>query len=67
MNYIDVFVLEIFSSWEKDGFTMFQCKVGNDPEENERCVRACAEVLDSSDILMVDSNTGEMLHFDLIF
>ena len=46
---------------------MFQCKVGNDPEENERCVRACAEVLDSSDILMVDSNTGEMLYFDSIF
>ena len=56
-----------FLRGKKDGFTMFQCKVGNDPEENERCVRACAEVLDSSDILMVDSNTGEMLYFDSIF
>ena len=37
---------------------MFQCKVGSDPEESEKCVRACAEVLDSSDILMVDPNTG---------
>ena len=37
---------------------MFQCKVGSDPEESEKCIRACAEVLDSSDILMVDPNTG---------
>ena len=56
-----------FLRGKKEGFTMFQCKVGNDPEENERCVRECAEILDSSDILMVDSNTGEMLYFDSIF
>ena len=49
-----------FLRGKKDGYTMFQCKVGSDPEETERCVRACAEVLDSTDILMVDSNTGEL-------
>ena len=58
--------LRSFLRGKKDGYNLFQCKVGNDPEENERCVRACAEVLDSGDILMVDSNTGEMLYLSII-
>ena len=43
---------------KKAGYTMFQCKIGSDPDENERCVRACREVLDDTDILAVDPNAG---------
>ena len=41
-----------------DGYRLFQCKIGSDPEENAKCVKACREVLDTEDILAVDANGG---------
>ena len=41
-----------------DGYRLFQCKIGSNPEENAKCVKACREVLDTEDILAVDANGG---------
>ena len=41
------------------GYTSFQCKIGHDPEENEKCVRLCREIMGDRDILIVDGNAGK--------
>jgi L-alanine-DL-glutamate epimerase-like enolase superfamily enzyme len=48
--------------YKSEGYHRFQLKVGGDPAEDIRRIRAVAEVIDSSDILVADANTGWTTH-----
>ncbi|HEX2525502.1 MAG TPA: cis-3-hydroxy-L-proline dehydratase [Geminicoccus sp.] len=45
-------------SYRDDGYRRFQLKVGGDPDEDIRRIRACRAILEPSDKLVADANTG---------
>ena len=50
------------SDYKKQGYRRFQLKVGGDPDEDIRRIRAVREVLEPSDKLVADANTGWLMH-----
>ena len=50
------------AGYRAEGYRRFQLKVGSDPEEDVARVRAVRAVLDASDVLVADANTGWLPH-----
>ncbi len=50
------------ASYRKQGYTRFQLKVGGDPDEDIQRIRAVREILEPSDRLVADANTGWTQH-----
>lgn len=48
--------------YRDEGYRKFQLKVGGDPETDIRRIRECRAALESSDLLVADSNTGWTMH-----
>ncbi|GIW92408.1 MAG: muconate-lactonizing protein [Pirellulaceae bacterium] len=48
--------------YRSEGYCCFQLKVGSSPDDDIRRIRAVREVLEPSDILVADANTGWTLH-----
>jgi cis-L-3-hydroxyproline dehydratase len=48
--------------YRDEGYTRFQLKVGGDPDEDIRRIRATRGVLGEGDVLVADSNTGWLQH-----
>jgi cis-L-3-hydroxyproline dehydratase len=48
--------------YKKQGYTKFQLKVGGDPGEDIRRIRAVRNVLREEDVLVADANTGWLQH-----
>jgi L-alanine-DL-glutamate epimerase-like enolase superfamily enzyme len=48
--------------YRAEGYTKFQLKVGGDPNQDIERILACRAVLDPSDLLIADSNTGWTMH-----
>lgn len=44
--------------YKSEGYTKFQLKVGGDPAEDIERIRLCRGILDSTDLLVADANTG---------
>ncbi len=53
----DVMALKI-AGYKAEGYTKFQLKVGGNADEDIRRIRETRGVLDSSDVLVADANTG---------
>jgi L-alanine-DL-glutamate epimerase-like enolase superfamily enzyme len=47
---------------KRDGYTRFQLKVGGRPDEDVERIRQARAVLDPSDVLVADANTGWLMH-----
>jgi len=50
------------AQYRTDGYRCFQLKVGGDPDVDIERIRACADVLQSGDVLIADANTGWLPH-----
>lgn len=50
------------AGYKAEGYTKFQLKVGGDADDDIARIRACREILDASDILVADANTGWTRH-----
>ena len=50
------------ATYKAEGYTRFQLKVGTGVEEDIARIRSVRQVLDSSDILVADANTGWLRH-----
>jgi len=48
--------------YKREGYTRFQLKVGGDPDEDIRRIRAVRSVLEPGDVLVADANTGWLQH-----
>ena len=48
--------------YKKEGYTKFQLKVGGDPNEDIERIKLVRSILDKSDILVADANTGWLMH-----
>ncbi|MEO3427456.1 cis-3-hydroxy-L-proline dehydratase [Pelagibius sp. CAU 1746] len=48
--------------YKDEGYTCFQLKVGGDPDTDIERIHAVRDMLDSSDVLVADANTGWKLH-----
>jgi L-alanine-DL-glutamate epimerase-like enolase superfamily enzyme len=48
--------------YRKEGYRRFQLKVGGDPDEDVRRIKAVQRVLKPGDILVADANTGWLTH-----
>ena len=46
------------AGYRGEGYTKFQLKVGGDPNDDIARIRACRAILEDSDILVADANTG---------
>ena len=46
------------AGYRAEGYTKFQLKVGGDPNDDIERIRACRAILQPSDILVADANTG---------
>ncbi len=46
------------AGYRAEGYTKFQLKVGGDPNDDIVRIRACREILEPTDILVCDANTG---------
>lgn len=53
---------ENVAGYKKEGYSRFQLKVGGDPNEDIERIRAVRAILDPSDILVADANTGWLPH-----
>jgi cis-L-3-hydroxyproline dehydratase len=53
---------ESIKSYRAEGYTKFQLKVGGDPNEDIERVLACRAVLQPTDVLVADANTGWTMH-----
>ena len=53
---------EDVARYRAEGYRKFQLKVGGDPDEDVRRVRAVRRVLESGDVLVADANTGWKPH-----
>lgn len=53
---------ENVASYRAEGYRRFQLKVGGDPNEDIRRIRAVREVLEPEDKLVADANTGWLMH-----
>ena len=49
---------EKIAGYRAEGYTKFQLKVGGDPNDDIRRIRACRAILAETDILVADANTG---------
>jgi len=49
-------------SYRKEGYKKFQLKVGGNPNEDILRIKACRKVLDPTDVLVADANTGWLPH-----
>ncbi|MEX2650165.1 MAG: cis-3-hydroxy-L-proline dehydratase [Alphaproteobacteria bacterium] len=50
------------AGYKAEGYTKFQLKVGGDPDQDIRRIRECRAILDASDLLVADANTGWTMH-----
>lgn len=50
------------AEYRSEGYRRFQLKVGGDPDEDIARIRAVREVLEPSDKLVADANTGWLMH-----
>jgi cis-L-3-hydroxyproline dehydratase len=50
------------AGYKAEGYTKFQLKVGGDPDDDIARIIACRDILDHSDILVADANTGWTRH-----
>lgn len=50
------------ASYRAEGYRRFQLKVGGDPNEDIRRIRAVREALEPDDKLVADANTGWLMH-----
>ncbi|MDZ5697224.1 cis-3-hydroxy-L-proline dehydratase [Chelativorans sp. M5D2P16] len=50
------------AGYKAEGYTKFQLKVGGDADEDISRIRACRDILDASDVLVADANTGWTRH-----
>jgi L-alanine-DL-glutamate epimerase-like enolase superfamily enzyme len=48
--------------YKSEGYRKFQLKVGGDPDEDIRRIRAVRRVLEAGDVLVADANTGWKTH-----
>lgn len=46
------------AGYKAEGYTKFQLKVGGNADDDIARIRACREILDPTDILVADANTG---------
>ncbi len=46
------------AGYKAEGYTKFQLKVGGNADDDIARIRACREILDDTDILVADANTG---------
>ena len=53
---------EKVAGYKAEGYSRFQLKVGADPEVDIARIKAVRDVLDSTDILIADANTGWLAH-----
>lgn len=53
---------ENIAGYREEGYTRFQLKVGGDPDTDIERIRATREVLDPTDRLVADANTGWSQH-----
>jgi L-alanine-DL-glutamate epimerase-like enolase superfamily enzyme len=49
---------EKIAGYRAEGYTKFQLKVGGDPGDDIARIKACRAILQPSDILVADANTG---------
>jgi L-alanine-DL-glutamate epimerase-like enolase superfamily enzyme len=49
---------EKIAGYRAEGYTKFQLKVGGDPNDDIARIKACRAILQPSDILVADANTG---------
>jgi L-alanine-DL-glutamate epimerase-like enolase superfamily enzyme len=50
------------SSFREEGYRRFQLKVGGEPDEDIRRIKAVLKVIQKGDILVADANTGWLMH-----
>ncbi|MCA8996518.1 MAG: mandelate racemase/muconate lactonizing enzyme family protein [Planctomycetaceae bacterium] len=50
------------AGYRKDGYRRFQLKVGGNPDEDIERIRAAREILEPTDKLVADANTGWLMH-----
>lgn len=48
--------------YKKEGYRKFQLKVGGDPAEDIERIKHVRSILDNSDVLVADANTGWLMH-----
>ena len=48
--------------YKQEGYTKFQLKVGGDPNEDIERIKLVRSILDKSDVLVADANTGWLMH-----
>jgi L-alanine-DL-glutamate epimerase-like enolase superfamily enzyme len=48
--------------YKAEGYTKFQLKVGGDADQDIQRIRDCRAILDPSDLLVADANTGWTMH-----
>ena len=50
------------AGYKSEGYTKFQLKVGGNADQDIKRIRECRDILDQSDILIADANTGWTMH-----
>jgi len=50
------------AGYKSEGYTKFQLKVGGDADQDIKRIRECRSILDTSDVLVADANTGWTMH-----
>lgn len=50
------------AGYKADGYTKFQLKVGGDSDRDIQRIHECRGILDKSDVLVADANTGWTMH-----
>jgi L-alanine-DL-glutamate epimerase-like enolase superfamily enzyme len=50
------------AGYKAEGYAKFQLKVGGDPDRDIQRIRECRAILDPSDVLIADANTGWTMH-----
>jgi cis-L-3-hydroxyproline dehydratase len=50
------------AGYKSEGYTKFQLKVGGNPDRDIKRIHECRGILDKSDILIADANTGWTMH-----
>ena len=55
-------MLKKVKRYKKEGYTKFQLKVGGNPNEDIERIKLVRSILDTTDILIADANTGWLMH-----
>ena len=53
---------EKVKGYKQEGYTKFQLKVGGDPNKDIDRIKLVRSILDQSDVLVADANTGWLMH-----